>query len=273
MKKESKAVRIRRLLLINGVTDAGAITDAAIAKVVKCHVSYVHMIKKAMDKVAPVKFKDQVVEKKKFSEFDASPKAIAWKKRNPWFGVDKDKTDYAIGLCMEAHTQDIDPKSKRYYTFIDQGMLKYVPPRDEIAEWKARNDGTSFVGSGVKEIFKQAAVDFNKILDKEYAAKDALDHWENAVATPKSILDEAKDIIWGDREKTYGAPDKNLKAIAGYWANHLHTRFGVYHDISPEDVCIMMVLLKAARLGNDITHRDSQVDAVGYLALMERIQK
>jgi aspartate/methionine/tyrosine aminotransferase len=90
---------------------------------------------------------------------------------------------------------------------------------------------------------------------------------------PKSILDEAKDIIYGDREKTYGAPDKNLKAIAGYWANHLNTRFGVYHDISPEDVCIMMVLLKAARLGNDITHRDSQVDAVGYLALLERIQK
>jgi len=108
--------------------------------------------------------------------------------------------------------------------------------------------------------------------DAQRKEADALDHWENAVA-PKSILDEAKDIIYGDREKTYGAPDKNLKSIAGYWANHLHTRFGVYHDVTPEDVCIMMVLLKAARLGNDITHRDSQVDAVGYLALMERIQK
>lgn len=109
--------------------------------------------------------------------------------------------------------------------------------------------------------------------DAQRKEADALDHWENAVTTPKSILDEAKDIIWGDREKTYGAPDKNLKAIAGYWANHLHTRFGVYHDISPEDVCIMMTLLKAARLGNDVTHRDSLVDAVGYLALLERIQK
>ena len=101
---------------------------------------------------------------------------------------------------------------------------------------------------------------------------DALDHWENAVET-KSILDEAKDIIYGDREKTYGAPDKNLVAIAGYWSNHLLTRFGVYHDITGADVCIMMTLLKAARLGNDVTHRDSLVDAVGYLALLERIQK
>jgi hypothetical protein len=89
----------------------------------------------------------------------------------------------------------------------------------------------------------------------------------------KSILDDAKDIIYGDREKTYGAPDKNLVAIAGYWANHLNTRFGVYHDITGADVCIMMTLLKAARLGNDVTHRDSLVDAVGYLALLERIQK
>jgi hypothetical protein len=35
----------------------------------------------------------------------------------------------------------------------------------------------------------------------------------------------------------------------------------------------MMTLLKAARLGNDVTHRDSLVDAAGYLALLERIQK
>ena len=162
MKKEheSKAVRIRRLILIEGAK------DAAIAKTVKCHVSYVWQVRKKLEK-------------------------------------------------------DIEG----------------VPPKKEA---------------------------------------DALDHWENAVDTPiptGSILDEAQHIIYGDREKTYGAPDKNLVAIAGYWANHLHTRFGVYHDITGADVCIMMTLLKAARLGNDVTHRDSLVDAVGYLALLERIQK
>ena len=92
-------------------------------------------------------------------------------------------------------------------------------------------------------------------------------------AQPQSILDEAREIIYGDREKTYGSPDKNLQAIAEYWSNHLHTRFGAHLNITPEDVCIMMTLLKAARLGNDLTHRDSLVDAVGYLALLERIQK
>ena len=287
--KETKATRIRKLL------NSGASANA-IAKAIKCNVSYVYQVAKAraiMDaadyevmtdktivrdnspveievihnkrkKAAVKKFKDQVVNKKKFSEFDASPKAIAWKKRHPWFGVDKDKTDYAIGLCMEAHTQNIDPKSSWYYTFINQGMLKYVPPRDEVAEWKAKNDGTPFVGSGVKEIFKQAAVDFNKILDKEYAAK-------------KSILDEAQGIIWGDREKTYGEPDVNLKRIATLWNAFLVSRYkhgftGEPYEITSEDVCWMMVLLKASRQMNT-PKRDNLVDAAGYIGLIERIQK
>ena len=155
MKKQTKAEHIRRLILIEGVS------DTAIAKTVKCHVSYVWQVRKKLEK----------------------------------------DIDTGVPMNMDAHS------------------------------------------SGVQ------------------------------FDAPKSILDEAKDIIYGDREKTYGAPDKNLVAIAGYWANHLHTRFGVYHDITGADVCIMMTLLKAARLGNDVTHRDSLVDAVGYLALLERIQK
>lgn len=230
--KETKAIRIRKLL------DFGASANA-IAKAIKCNVSYVYQVSKAMDKVAPVKkFEDQVVEKKKFSEFDASPKAIAWKGRNPWFGVDKEKTDYAIGLCMEAHTQDIDPKSSWYYTFIDQGMLNYVPQRKE---------------DGATE-----------------------DHWENAV-TPKSILDEAQGIIWGDREKTYGEPDVNLKRIATLWNAFLVSRYrhgftGAPYEITSEDVCWMMVLLKASRQMN-APKRDNLVDAAGYIGLIERITK
>ena len=218
--KESKAVRIRRLILIEGAK------DAAIAKTVKCHVSYVWQVRKKLEK-----------------------------------DID---TDTRVPMNMDAHSSGVQfdaPKSTRAPVKRPKRLRMMADaPRDEIAEWKARNDGTPFVGSGVKEIFKQATVDFNKILGKEYAAE-------------KSILDEAKDIIYGDREKTYGAPDKNLVAIAGYWSNHLLTRFGVYHDITGADVCIMMTLLKAARLGNDVTHRDSLVDAVGYLALLERIQK
>lgn len=79
-----------------------------------------------------------------------------------------------------------------------------------------------------------------------------------------SVLDEAKDIIYGDREKTYGKPSKNLETIAVFWSEYIGT------TLSAKDVAVMMVLLKAARLRNDITHRDSVVDICGYAALIER---
>jgi len=113
--------------------------------------------------------------------------------------------------------------------------------------------------------------------DAQRKEADALDHWENAVATPKSILDEAKDIIWGDREKTYGEPDVNLKRIATLWNAFLVSRYkhgytGEPYEITSEDVCWMMVLLKASRQMN-APKRDNLVDAAGYIGLIERIQK
>ena len=80
-----------------------------------------------------------------------------------------------------------------------------------------------------------------------------------------NILDEAQSIIYGDREKTYGNPAKNLNNIANFWSVYLDV------EISAQDVAQMMVLLKLARLINTPNHRDSLVDAVGYLALVERI--
>jgi hypothetical protein len=80
-----------------------------------------------------------------------------------------------------------------------------------------------------------------------------------------NILDEAQSIIYGDREKTYGNPAKNLNNIANFWSIYLDK------EISAQDVATMMVLLKLARMMNDPSHRDSLVDAVGYLALIERI--
>lgn len=86
-----------------------------------------------------------------------------------------------------------------------------------------------------------------------------------------SILEEAQGIIWGDREQTYGAPDVNLKRIAGMWGAYLYAKGGSV-DITPEDVCWMMVLLKASRQMN-APKRDNLVDAAGYIGLIERIAK
>lgn len=88
----------------------------------------------------------------------------------------------------------------------------------------------------------------------------------------KCILDTAKEVIYGDREKTYGSPDKNLSLIATYWTAYISSCSALKIILNSEDVCIMMALLKLARLANDPTHTDSQLDVCGYMALMERIQ-
>lgn len=89
----------------------------------------------------------------------------------------------------------------------------------------------------------------------------------------KSVLEEAHELVHGDREKTYGDPGKNLRVIADYWENYLRSR-GMWNDDSEglmfDDVANMMVLLKVARLGNSPLHRDSMVDICGYVALADR---
>ena len=88
----------------------------------------------------------------------------------------------------------------------------------------------------------------------------------NVKETIENVLEEAGRIIYGDREKTYGHPSKNLRVIAELWNAYL----GNEVCLTAHDVCVMMILLKAARLKNTPGHRDSTVDICGYAALIER---
>jgi hypothetical protein len=84
----------------------------------------------------------------------------------------------------------------------------------------------------------------------------------------KTVEEEAVDIIYGDREETYGDPAKNIRKIAALWSAYL----GLDTALSIEDVCNLMILLKTARLQHTPNHRDSMVDIVGYTLLKERMQ-
>lgn len=95
---------------------------------------------------------------------------------------------------------------------------------------------------------------------------------KESIPVQVSVLQEANEIIYGDREKTYGAPNKNLNMIADYWSVHLSSKYDVDIQLTPDDVCGMMILMKQARLANDPTHRDSLVDICGYSALQERVR-
>lgn len=85
-----------------------------------------------------------------------------------------------------------------------------------------------------------------------------------------TVLEEAGALINGPRQEAYSHPSRSMKRIAALWTVYL----GVY--VSPSDVCVMMSLLKIARLRSTLKlerQRDSVVDAAGYLALLERIEE
>ena len=76
----------------------------------------------------------------------------------------------------------------------------------------------------------------------------------------EELLNKAKEIVMGARQENYGSPESNFATIAMYWTDW----FGVV--FKPEDVAIMMILMKIARLQNKIDHEDSWIDIAGYAA-------
>ena len=74
------------------------------------------------------------------------------------------------------------------------------------------------------------------------------------------ILDTAKDYVTKDRADTHGDAESNFSLIAAYWTAHLDAYVG------PEDVAIMMTLLKLARAKSNPAHPDNWIDGCGYLA-------
>jgi len=85
-----------------------------------------------------------------------------------------------------------------------------------------------------------------------------------------SVLEEAQTIVYGDREKTYGHPAKNLKTIASMWTAYMNNMDDGNFSVTAKDVAAMMMLVKVARFANDPSHRDNLVDVCGYAALIER---
>ena len=74
------------------------------------------------------------------------------------------------------------------------------------------------------------------------------------------ILDRAKAIVTGEREKQYGKPEDNFAIIAELWSAYTGYKF------SPVDVTMMMALLKVARIKTGVGTVDSFVDLAGYAA-------
>jgi hypothetical protein len=83
------------------------------------------------------------------------------------------------------------------------------------------------------------------------------------------ILDTAKTLINGDRAKDYGNAYDNHLRIAESWNWWLKEKMS--SKITPDDVAMMMALLKMARLQHNRLHEDSYCDLAGYIAIAGEI--
>ena len=82
------------------------------------------------------------------------------------------------------------------------------------------------------------------------------------------ILEEAIELINGDRNNDYGDPLDDFSTTASLWQTYLSrtitARDGL--NLQAHDVAILMSLLKIARMSWSPTKRDHWADLAGYTA-------
>lgn len=91
-----------------------------------------------------------------------------------------------------------------------------------------------------------------------------------ATVTGETILDEAKGLVYGEREGAYGHPLDDFTRTAKLWRAYFHAKGAGVVNIDASDVAQLMMLLKISRLLNGY-HRDSCVDLAGYAATLARV--
>jgi hypothetical protein len=75
------------------------------------------------------------------------------------------------------------------------------------------------------------------------------------------ILQEAANLIEGDRNSQHGAREVCHGEIAKLWT------WWVGIQIDPHDVAVMMAMLKIARIKTGGYNKDCYTDATGYMAI------
>ena len=81
------------------------------------------------------------------------------------------------------------------------------------------------------------------------------------------ILKKAIDIVNGQREQDYGRPENSFRTIAQLW--------GIYtgSDFTPQNVAMMLALVKVARIASGRHHLDNYVDLGGYASLAGELEE
>lgn len=88
-----------------------------------------------------------------------------------------------------------------------------------------------------------------------------------------SLLSEADMTINGQRQADYGDKLQNFSQIAMLFQGTLATKLLPDAAITPEDVALLMIQVKIARLAKSPDHRDSILDIAGYAGCYDKLQE
>jgi hypothetical protein len=80
-----------------------------------------------------------------------------------------------------------------------------------------------------------------------------------------TLLTKAANLVSGQRKTDYGDAQTSFNTIASIWSALLHKKLTA--PITAQEVALLMIGMKAARLSNSTDHEDSWVDIAGYASL------
>lgn len=174
-----------------------------------------------------------------------------------WHGEDTDEPFPAENSDWE-YIVLIDTLGKEVLPTPPATHILYVGPK----KWQALPDKSLFWHtlqekwlpleglSAIPGEDKHYAIPLNVTLPPGYTPPD----------TTPDVLEEARDLIRGDRAESYGEARASFQRIADFWSTYKGVQF------TPKDVASMMILLKISR-GVTSAKRDNWVDILGYGAL------
>jgi hypothetical protein len=87
--------------------------------------------------------------------------------------------------------------------------------------------------------------------------------------TRERVLEEAGNIISGNRDLQYGEPEESFTAIADLWNAYIDKTI----TLTAKDVAMMMVLFKVAREATGQSKPDNLIDIAGYAACAAECEK
>lgn len=87
------------------------------------------------------------------------------------------------------------------------------------------------------------------------------------------MLHKAESLISGQRQQDYGDKLQNFTQIAMLFQATLCMKLASNARITPEDVALLMMQVKIARLSKSPDHSDSILDVAGYAGCYDKLQQ